>query len=312
MSSEINLQDLMNKISTIENDIKEIKNVLLETKDANISSELPIEWQNWVNSNLRYGNDNNEIFNILLNHGFDYQIIEKFMRWQPTITEIKIRKIKQKNQIINQEFKLIKFNKILQDNPKNYKIENNFVEMYQNFDFLTPEFCNSLIESFDNDLFIKSTLTNKAEDTEFRTSSTYFLNIENNALYKKLDDKINETIGLDANLGELPQVQKYDVGEQFKAHTDYFENVEYNKCHLSRGGQRTWTFMLYLNDVEEGGETNFPKLQLEFKPQQGKALIWNNLINGEKENEYSLHQGKPIIKGVKYIITKWYREKMAN
>ena len=123
------------------------------------------------------------------------------------------------------------------------------------------------------------------------------------------NDKINETIGLEANLGELPQVQKYDVGEQFKAHTDYFENVEYNNCHLAKGGQRTWTFMVYLNDVEEGGETNFPKLQLEFKPQQGKALIWNNLINNEKENVYTLHQGKPIIKGVKYIITKWYREK---
>lgn len=315
MSSENYLHEIMNKLSTIESEIKEIKNFLSisnETNKTNTSSGLPIDWQNWVNSNLRNGNDNNDIFNILLNHGFDYEIIEKFMRWEPTISEIKNRKIKQKNQIINNEYKIMKYNKILQDNPKNYKIENNFVEMYQNFDFLSPDFCKSLIESFDDDLFVKSTLTNITEDKEYRTSSTYCLLLDKNDIYKTLDDKINRLMGIDSKLGEVAQVQKYDVGEQFKAHTDYFENVDYNKNHLSRGGQRTWTFMVYLNDVEEGGETNFPKLEIEFKPTKGMALIWSNLINGEKENEYSLHQGKPIIKGVKYIITKWYREKMAN
>ena len=309
MSSEINLQELMKKINTIESDIREIKQILLI--DNCHSNELPLDWQNWINNNLRKGIPKNNIFNILLNHNFDYEIVQKFLKWIPTIDEILDRKMKQKELIINKEFKLSKFNTTLQDNPKIYKIENNFVEIYQIFDFLTLDFCNSLLESFENETFFKSTLTSSQEDNDFRTSSTFSLNLDKNNIYKELNQKINQIIGIDSNLGESVQVQKYEVGQQFKPHTDYFEQTDYDKKHFSRGGQRTWTFMVYLNDVEEGGETNFPRIKLEFKPKIGMAILWNNLINNEKVNHYTLHQGKPILKGVKYIITKWFRQNIV-
>ena len=73
--------------------------------------------------------------------------------------------------------------------------------------------------------------------------------------------------------------------------------------------------MIYLNEPEEGGETTFTNVkisednQLSIKPSLGQAVTWNNLyINGEI-NSYSMHQGCPVKKGEKTIITKWFRER---
>ena len=64
--------------------------------------------------------------------------------------------------------------------------------------------------------------------------------------------------------------------------------------------------MTYLNNVEEGGETHFPELGETIVPKLGRAVIWYNLDkNGDLDRD-TLHQGKPIIKGEKYIITKWF------
>eukprot|EP01129_Flabellula_baltica_P011925 TRINITY_DN5308_c0_g1_i2.p1 TRINITY_DN5308_c0_g1~~TRINITY_DN5308_c0_g1_i2.p1 ORF type:complete len:270 (+),score=56.72 TRINITY_DN5308_c0_g1_i2:668-1477(+) len=72
-------------------------------------------------------------------------------------------------------------------------------------------------------------------------------------------------------------------------------------------GQRTWTFMIYLNDVEEGGETEFTEIGEVFTPQKGRAVIWNSLLPDGTPNYHSMHKGSPVIKGEKAIITKWFR-----
>jgi prolyl 4-hydroxylase len=75
------------------------------------------------------------------------------------------------------------------------------------------------------------------------------------------------------------------------------------------GGQRTWTVMMFLNDVEAGGHTYFPNANVKITPRQGNLLAWNNLDKNGDPNPFSLHQGMPVEAGVKYIITKWYRER---
>ena len=55
------------------------------------------------------------------------------------------------------------------------------------------------------------------------------------------------------------QAQYYQVGQQFKAHTDYFDPGT-NTSDVNLKGNRTWTFMIYLNNVEVGGETYFPNI----------------------------------------------------
>jgi prolyl 4-hydroxylase len=105
------------------------------------------------------------------------------------------------------------------------------------------------------------------------------------------------------------QAQHYAVGQQFKGHTDYFEpGTKEFLQYASQRGQRTWTFMLYLNDGCEGGETEFPDLKIKIQPKQGSALIWNNLLPNGRPNHLTLHQSHPIISGEKWVITKWFRD----
>jgi len=73
----------------------------------------------------------------------------------------------------------------------------------------------------------------------------------------------------------------------------------------SRHGHRYMTFIIYLNDGYEGGETDFPNKNIKIKPEKGKGvLFYNTDINGNKLND-SLHAGLPVTKGIKWIANKW-------
>ena len=109
-------------------------------------------------------------------------------------------------------------------------------------------------------------------------------------------------------IGEIMQAQKYEPGQYYRAHHGYFFPLtrEY-KTYTEWMGQRTWTFMLYLNDVEQGGETYFKHLKLKVKPKQGMAIFWNNLYKNGVPNPKTLHEACPPVSGNKYVITKWFR-----
>ena len=65
--------------------------------------------------------------------------------------------------------------------------------------------------------------------------------------------------------------------------------------------------MIYLNDVEDGGTTDFPRIGVAIPPQRGALIVWNNCLPDGSLNQDTLHAGTPVITGTKYIITKWYR-----
>lgn len=70
--------------------------------------------------------------------------------------------------------------------------------------------------------------------------------------------------------------------------------------------------MVFLNAPEAGGRTNFPTAGLMITPRTGNLLVWNNMDALGARNAASLHQGMPVergVKGVKYVLTKWYRER---
>jgi prolyl 4-hydroxylase len=102
------------------------------------------------------------------------------------------------------------------------------------------------------------------------------------------------------------QGQRYMVGQQFQPHTDWFPGPYYEP-EEDRGGQRSITAMAYLNRVEEGGSTFFPRLGINVEPRPGALLIWNNADEDGTPNPFTIHAGSPVVKGVKYVITKWYR-----
>ena len=98
----------------------------------------------------------------------------------------------------------------------------------------------------------------------------------------------------------------------------HYSTGGYNKPHFDFMGDRTHpnynrliTFLIYLNDVEEGGETYFPVPGLKVIPKKGRAVFWHNFFNIEdyrnpnfklREDHDSSHGGMNVVKGDKWMI----------
>lgn len=174
--------------------------------------------------------------------------------------------------------------------------------------FLEAEFCVRLMAMIDRDRR-PSLVSDYNGDNAFRTSETCDLPIDDPDAME-LDRRIIDLIGLDPAHGEPLQGQRYSVGQEFKAHTDYFEptGVDFEKF-CSVAGQRTWTVMIYLNEVEAGGATRFKAVDKIVHPEAGKLLAWSNLRPDGTPNPSTLHHAMKVRAGMKYVITKWFRER---
>lgn len=182
------------------------------------------------------------------------------------------------------------------------------IELFQLKDFVNAELRAELIRLIDLGRR-PSTIADANGDDYFRTSETCDLSREDPAV-EQLESLFFALNGIDPALGEPVQGQRYDVGQEFKAHTDYFtpHGADYEQ-YCGETGQRTWTFMVYLNEVEAGGATRFKVVGKTFQPEAGRLLCWNNQRPDGSVNPNTLHHGMKVRKGVKYVITKWYRER---
>lgn len=192
--------------------------------------------------------------------------------------------------------------------PGIQRIPTDKLEIFQLRNFLDPGHCQSLITLIDAGRR-PSTIADSNGDDTFRTSETCDLAAEEPVVLE-LERRLLTLSAIDPKFGEPVQGQRYDVGQEFKPHTDYFspDGQDYD-TYCSVAGQRSWTFMVYLNDVASGGGTRFKALRKIFQPEAGKLLCWNNRKPDGSVNPNSLHHGMKVRKGLKYVITKWYREK---
>ncbi len=188
------------------------------------------------------------------------------------------------------------------------KVDTDKIQLYTLDDFMTGPQCDDVAALIGEHLR-PSTVTLPSADRYFRTSSTCDLSLIQSAIVAALDERISETLGIRLAYSEGIQAQRYNVGQEFKAHTDFFEpgTDEYRE-HATHRGNRTWTFMVYLNEDMEGGGTRFAVIGKTFQPRKGRALIWNNLYPDGTPNYDTLHSGMPVVRGHKIIITKWFRE----
>jgi prolyl 4-hydroxylase len=175
-------------------------------------------------------------------------------------------------------------------------------------DFLDAETCAALVARIDAQRR-PSTIADANGDTAFRTSETCDLSAED-ALIATIDARIAAITGLDPAHGEPIQGQRYAVGQEFKAHTDYFEpdGPDYQR-YCTHAGNRTWTAMIYLNEPAAGGATRFKAIDKIIQPECGKLVCWNNRRPDGTLNPATLHHGMKVRAGTKYIVTKWYRER---
>lgn len=177
---------------------------------------------------------------------------------------------------------------------------------------LSSDDCEYLINKSDGHFLTSKVLSEIGGDeiSNDRTSQSYFIN-ENDYKIKEIKNKIfrflSENIDKNKNwekYTENTQIVKYEVGQQYKTHYDYFPN---NYLLKINNNQRQYTIFIYLNDVDDGGETEFPNLGIKIKPKKGSALFWKNCNDPENCFANSLHQGLPPIVGKKYGMNVWMR-----
>jgi prolyl 4-hydroxylase len=195
----------------------------------------------------------------------------------------------------------------LHANPLVQQVDHAEAQLYLYQGFLSAADCNTMIAKIDADA-VPSTLYKGTEQEGFRTSYSCHLN-RWDAFISKVEARMSDVLGIDNTYAETMQGQRYQVGQEFKAHHDFFHPTQDYWAHEGRsGGQRSWTAMIFLNEPEEGGTTEFPHLGLGVRPQAGMMLMWNNVKPDGTLNYKTLHTGTPVVRGVKHVITKWYRQ----
>lgn len=176
--------------------------------------------------------------------------------------------------------------------------------------FLAPDTCAALIERIDAGRR-PSEIADDIGIAKFRTSETCDLDWRD-TLVSEVEHRIADLLGLSLGASEPLQGQRYAPGQEFKAHTDTFEPGGYDfLLHTAETGQRTWTAMVYLNEPDDGGATRFKSIGKTIRPETGKLLAWNNLLTDGRPNPATLHQGLKVHRGTKYVLTKWFRQRVA-
>lgn len=196
--------------------------------------------------------------------------------------------------------------KRLEADPKAYKVPTDKAEIFAIGKFLNGTECTRLMRMIDV-VAQPSKLYDMDYANGFRTS--YSGNVDpRDPFIQGISRRIDDLLGMKAECGETIQGQRYLPGQQFKAHNDWFyTEQDYWKEERKRGGQRSWTAMAFLNPVEKGGDTHFTEVGINITPQAGVLLVWNNALEDGSPNPDTMHAGTPVIEGVKYVITKWYR-----
>ncbi len=124
-------------------------------------------------------------------------------------------------------------------------------------------------------------------------------------------DRLAAACGGSPGAMEPPHVLHYAVGQQFASHYDFLDpEVAGHVGDLARHGQRTQTLLIYLNEGFEGGETDFPLLDVRFKGGKGDLLIFANADRDGAPDRRMLHAGLPPTAGEKWVLSQWVRNRL--
>lgn len=191
--------------------------------------------------------------------------------------------------------------------------------------FASAEQCNNIIKAARARLKPSTLALRKGETEEstkgVRTSSGTFISAseDSTGTLGLIEQKIARATMIPREHGEAFNVLRYEIGQKYASHYDAFNPAEYGP----QKSQRVASFLLYLSDVEEGGETMFPYengsnmdigydyqecIGLKVKPRQGDGLLFYSVFTNGTIDPTSLHGSCPVIRGEKWVATKWMRD----
>ncbi|KAL3774400.1 hypothetical protein HJC23_000585 [Cyclotella cryptica] len=143
-------------------------------------------------------------------------------------------------------------------------------------------------------------------DTIYRRVADVLQLDESLLRYRQYDE--HPEIGTKGSIAEPLQMVHYDPGQEYTAHHDF----GYNQMSHPNQPSRSINVLLYLNDVEQGGETSFPRWLnaettggLDVKPEKGKAVLFYMLLPDGNSDDLTQHAALPVIKGQKWMSNLW-------
>ena len=146
---------------------------------------------------------------------------------------------------------------------------------------------------------------------EYRSSSDmrFWPTLQDLVVYSILE-RISVASGEPIQNQEMLGILKYEPGQQYKPHGDYLTpDFSGKNPEVERSGQRKKTFLVNLNEGFTGGETEFVNIDLKTRGKKGDGLMFINVTDRNEPNTLTIHAGRPIIEGIKWLSTMWIREK---
>ncbi|XP_055353923.1 uncharacterized protein LOC129599652 [Paramacrobiotus metropolitanus] len=147
--------------------------------------------------------------------------------------------------------------------------------------------------------------------SKHRIAKIAFLPEDLDPVIGQINRYIGHATNLDPSTAEELQVNNYGIGGHYSPHFDFFENI-YNVEDYAvdeKDGDRVATCLIYMTNVEAGGATVFPRLNLTLVPEKGSAAFWYNKFRDGSADVRTLHAGCPVLSGMKWVSNKWFRER---
>ena len=179
---------------------------------------------------------------------------------------------------------------------------------------ITPEVCDWLIEQARPKLArarVYDSAVSKEVTHEARTNTAAIFSFPDVGLVHAFTQaRMAAACGLPMQNMEASTVLHYDVGEQITNHYDFVNPKSAGYAEeLQRNGQRIVTFLIYLNDGYQGGETDFPRLGFRHRGQRGEGLCFVNAFPNRDPDLRMLHAGRPVLQGEKWIVSQFIRDR---
>jgi prolyl 4-hydroxylase len=179
--------------------------------------------------------------------------------------------------------------------------------------FVSAQDCGLMLDELNHTLWRPSAVVNKNaagalvnRNSEVRVSESAqedWFSAELLACLRKQERRLARWLGEGVENFEPWQATRYAKGGHFDLHLDvgYWSDEP--------AGERRTTVLLFLDTPSRGGGTSFPRLDLDFKAQAGRVLIWNNLLSNGEADRSKLHSGKPLLRGSKTTLVSWIRQR---
>ena len=289
-------------------------------------THLPASWQDWITTNVLRGCERADMQRIMVENGFDPVFARHAIEIIGGIGErVQDLSEDERTAAIQQGTRRQRYQaspiRLISQLPR-FTVADREVELAAVMSnpniavirgLLSDEECDEVIRLSRGKMKTSQVVDRESggsyESSVRKSEGSHFERGENE-LVRRIEARLSALVDLPVNRGEPLQILHYGPGGEYKAHQDFFEPKDPGSAVLTRvGGQRIGTVVMYLNDVPEGGETAFPDIGFSAKPIKGSAVYFE-YQNAEGQLDYRcLHAGMPVIRGDKWIMTKWLRER---